>query len=331
VLEAKPLVERTQEEKEAVRNHRKELKRKEKRTATLAATLAAASSLPVLAPSAPPPHSRSPSPQRDAGTPPVALALPLLRPSPPAASVPTSLLFVDPYHPSPSPVQLAAIAAASVASSSAAPSAASVAAASAMSSASKLRAAILKKRAAMSLLQPTVKRGEEDKEGRDAGQGKKEEKEEPTATEMQPDLGPGWAAGADEEWCAAEAVMHKRRLKYYPRDTPVGRRMKECVHVVATRLRAQAFCHGFGHDKVCRSAQCLFPDAAHPFRARDWCVDTVQGDKSRIQFCHWSHAARRGDKAKLLCEMISRKEPEELNTLMEDEGRFCCQECHRGD
>jgi hypothetical protein len=200
-----------------------------------------------------------------------------------------------------------------------------------MSSASKLRAAILKKRAAMSLLQPTIKRGEEDMEGDDAGQGEEEEKEAPTATEVQPDSEPWWTAGTDEEWRAAEVIMHKRRLKYSPRDTPAGRRMKKCVHVVASRLRAQAFCHGFGRDKVRRAAQCLFPDAAHPFRARDWCVDTAHGGKSRIHFCHWSHAARRGDKTKLLCEMISSKEPEELNTLMEDEGRFCCEECHRGD
>jgi hypothetical protein len=61
-LEAKPLEQRTAKEKEAVRNHRKELKRRE-RKATAAAVVSAAAA--VGPPPAPPP-TRSPSPQRDA-------------------------------------------------------------------------------------------------------------------------------------------------------------------------------------------------------------------------------------------------------------------------
>ena len=81
-LEAKPLEQRTAEEKEAVRNHRKELKRKEK-AATGAAALANAAAPVPPSPAAPPP-TRSPSP-----VPPLSL-LPLTAAAPTPTPVPAS-------------------------------------------------------------------------------------------------------------------------------------------------------------------------------------------------------------------------------------------------
>lgn len=209
-LEAKPLEQRSAEEKEAVRNHRKEVKRK---TARLAAALSVpVAGVPTVLPP-PPPATRSSSP---APAPPVSsirddslllntadlddiLGRPLSPPAPPAAAAASSLplpspppaamsfspVFDTPFNAfvSPpsfysysaaaaaAPASLSPIAPAAAASSSSAPVPAiapsplftSAAAAASISSASKLRSAIMKKRAAMSVLNPNTKRREASK------------------------------------------------------------------------------------------------------------------------------------------------------------------------
>lgn len=62
-LEMKPLEQRTEEEKEAVRYHRKELKRRKRKANTAAQAPATAAAAPLLVPPAPsqPPPTRSPS------------------------------------------------------------------------------------------------------------------------------------------------------------------------------------------------------------------------------------------------------------------------------
>ena len=179
-LEAKPLEQRTPDEKEAVRNHRKELKRRETRAA------AAAAPAPAPPPPPPPPPTRSCSPRR----PSVLLSPPLKCPSPPPPPPPPPTRSCSPRRPSvllspplkcpsppppaiispdfmidalpecfSSPPYLPAAAAPLVPTGGAVASTSSiVAAAAAMSSASKLRATILKRRAAMSPPQPDSKK-----------------------------------------------------------------------------------------------------------------------------------------------------------------------------
>lgn len=191
-LEAKPLTERTAEEKEAVRNHRKELKRKERKAAAAAvSTAAAAAPFPVAFSAPPPTRSASPpppSPMRHDSmllntadledilgrpvSPPIvavaaAAALPFPLPLPPPSPVSPSPPFHSPYHSSTPPAASSSVAAAAVSFAPPVPPmpSTSVAAASAMSSASKLKQAILKKRSAMSVLNPNVKRRAEGERG----------------------------------------------------------------------------------------------------------------------------------------------------------------------
>ncbi len=181
-LESKPLAERTTEEKEAVRNHRKVLQRRERTAVT---SLSVAAALPASLSAPPPTRSASPPP-RDASSPAIAdTSLPLSAPirddsmllnttdledilgrplSPAAASssIASAAQHVSPLHMSPSPVYdtpfnpFSSLPAAASCDTQPLPPAAaastSAAAASAMSSGSKLKQAILKKRSAMSMI-----------------------------------------------------------------------------------------------------------------------------------------------------------------------------------
>lgn len=192
-LEVKPLAERTTEEKEAVRNHRKVLQRRERAAATSQSVAAAGSAPPPTRSASPPPApirhdsmllntadlegilGRSVSPpivavaasssSAAAALPLSSLPLPL--PSPPPASISPGPPFDAPYNPSSSPpaVSSSASAAASFPPPLLPAPSTAVAAASAMSSCSKLKQAILKKRSAMSVLHPNSKRRAEGERG----------------------------------------------------------------------------------------------------------------------------------------------------------------------
>lgn len=310
-LQTKPLEQRTEEEKEAVRNHRKELKRKERRVAAASAVIAAAP-LPVL--SAAPPPTRSPSPQRCASSSSApAILSPLLSPltvhvaaaaaaSSAVAAAQPGLFLVSPPPSSPSPIfdghfqpfQPVLPAPASPIPPACATSAA---AASAMSSASKLKQAILKKRAA-------------EERGRIRTRSVNEEDSQWTAAEN---------TFADS--IIATIVKEVRRRKG---EQLVGitkeraERIKSNVHSWASAARHQQTCAGAGVSQL-HALHGLCPGRFHP---------ATFFHKGAVQFAHWPSHKRNSDPSELIRSRCKSDDNVTFAEWMAVNGRFLYSCCH---
>jgi hypothetical protein len=379
-LDDKPLAERTDEEKESVRNHRKELKRKEKRAAAVAAVPAAA--VPSSISAAPPP-TRSPSPQRDISaalsplppapvhhdslllhtadledilgrplTPPTmpaaaaastARAAPPLSslplPSPPPASVSPSLLFDEPYDPFTSPSVSSSSAAAAAAAAAAHPippaPSTSAAAASAMSSASKLRSSILKKRAAMSILNPNVKRrpppsgikiGEQEKEDDEIEQDDTEEGTEVRLEDMK------GKQKEEQEW---ESLIQTRADRMF--ETYLKKRGNERVNGEYHRARIHANIRLW--INAARTRGCTGTEDGG-FHAPTGCPGpfTASSFFDHTQFAHWKKHKRsssgQSPSADKLYNVLLRSSTDQFARYMtgpEAHGRVLWVQCHHAE
>jgi hypothetical protein len=310
-LEAMPLEHRTAEEKEAVRNHRKELKRKEKKAAASALLCAA------------PPPTRSSSTMRhdslllhtaasSAATLPC-LALSLR--SPPPATVSSSLLF-DEFFPTPP----AAAAAAVAPPISSAP--ATSAAAAAMSSASKLRTTILKRRAAMSVLHPNANRRAEEERGQmkigvhQPG----EAKDEPAADEEE-----------ETAWSAAERAYADRLIDVIVREVK-RRKGEHCAGITPRKADTiQANVHSWAAAARAQH-DCVGTEDEHQHAAHDLCPRKFNPrtffSKGVVEFAHWKAHKRNNDPNQLIRNRCKSDSNDVFVAWMAERGRFLYVCCH---
>lgn len=358
-LEAMPLAERTAEEKEAVRNHRKELKRKERK--------AAGSALPVALVAAPPP-TRSASPPRDASSPApmrddsmllntadledilgrplsppnvpaaaascssaaAALPLPFPLPSPPPASISPRPLFDTSDNSFPSPPAASSSAAAAAASYSPTITLAastSAAAASAMSSCSKLKQAILKKRSAMSVPDLNVKR-------REVSKGIKLGADEDEEVEDEDGKGDGVAAAASEkeqEWAAAEQAYSNKIIDIIVREVK-RRKGDHCAGVSprkadTIRANVHSWAAAARAQRACVGTEDDHQHAAHGLCPREFHPWTFFS-KGVVEFAHWKAHKRNNDPNQLIRNRCKTDSNDVFVSWMAEKGRFLYVCCH---